>query len=411
MNFTENVREGIRSIQDNWLRTTLTALIVAIGITSLVGILTAVDAIQASVDSSFAELGANSFDIKGQDERQMRRRGRDEKKYPPIEYKQAIEYQQQINFQAKVSISTMVTGIAEAKYGSKKTNPNTSVMGINDNYFASNGYTIELGRNFTNVELEEGAHVAIIGYEIMEKLYEKESPINKSLSVAGRKYVIIGVLAKTGSTFGGSGADRNVHIPLALAAQIPSRTKRTYDITTLLENSNEFPFAMGEATRIMRQIRRDKPGASNSFEVARSETLASRLETITGYLKVAGGVIGFITLVGACIGLMNIMLVSVTERTREIGVRKALGATPFRIRQQFLIEAIVICILGGIGGIILGIAIGNLTSVLVGSGVFIVPWLWILIALVISVFVGIISGFYPAYKASLLDPIESLRFE
>jgi putative ABC transport system permease protein len=170
-------------------------------------------------------------------------------------------------------------------------------------------------------------------------------------------------------------------------------------------------YAMGEATGVMRSIRRDRPGDLNSFELEKSETLAQELESITSGLRMGGFGIGFITLLGASIALMNIMLVSVTERTREVGVRKALGATPLRIRQQFVIEAIVVCLLGGIAGIIMGILIGNLLSRAMGITLFVVPWTWMTVGMAVCVFVGLISGYYPAHKASRLDPIESLRFE
>jgi putative ABC transport system permease protein len=169
--------------------------------------------------------------------------------------------------------------------------------------------------------------------------------------------------------------------------------------------------AMGEAQGVMRIVRRD-PIGEESFEVKKSESLAETLDEITGYLRIGGLGIGFITLVGASIGLMNIMMVSVTERTREIGIRKALGATPKTIRQQFIIEAIVVCQLGGIMGVILGIGVGNLITSAIGDDItFIIPWVWIIVAFAIGVVVGLGSGYYPAWKASKLDPIDSLRFE
>ena len=169
--------------------------------------------------------------------------------------------------------------------------------------------------------------------------------------------------------------------------------------------------AMGEATGIMRIVRQDRITQDSSVEIERSQTVAERLAEITGYLRVGGFAIGIITLLGASVGLMNIMMVSVTERTREIGIRKALGATPRLIRQQFLAEALVVCQIGGIGGVILGILIGNLIANIISPGVFVIPWLWMIVGLIICFIVGIISGYYPAYKASKLDPIESLRFE
>lgn len=410
MNYQENVREGVRSVQANLLRSILTALIIAIGITALVGILTAIDSIQASVDNSFAQLGVNSFDIEGTSSR-GRRRGRNERVYPPIKYKEAKAYKDRLTFKAKVSITARITGIAEIKFRSKKTTPNSRVIGTNENYIVTKGYNFKRGRNFSPTEIMKGANVGIIGDDLAKTLFEKENPLNKLISVMGKRIRVIGVLKKIGGSFGGSGNDRAVLIPIELAYRIPTRSKPTYNITTSLDGPMDFMVAMGEAESLMRQIRKDELGRPNSFEIARSESVADRMKNITGYLKIGGGVVGFITLLGAAIGLMNIMMVSVTERTREIGVRKALGATPFLIRQQFLVEAIVVCLLGGLVGVFLGILVGNVISSALGAGGFIVPWMWIFVGLVTCVIVGIISGFYPAFKASKLDPIESLRFE
>ena len=411
MNYQENIREGLRAVRANLLRSILTALIIAIGIMALVGILTAIDGIQASVDNSFAQLGVNSFDIKGNSNRGRRRFGRNQKVYPPIKYKQAKAYQERLGFPAKVSIVTRITGIAEIKFRSKKTNPNSRVVGVNENFIVTKGYSLTRGRNFSPTEITKGTNVGIIGHDLANTLFEKENPLNKIVSVLGKRILVIGVLKKIGGSFGGSGNDRSIFIPIEMAYRIPTSAQPTYNITTSLDGPMDFMMAMGEAESLMRQIRKDKLGLPNSFEIERSESAADRLSNITGYLTIGGVVVGFITLLGASIGLMNIMLVSVTERTREIGLRKALGATPRRIRQQFLVEAVVICLLGGMVGIFLGILAGNGLSLILGSKGFIIPWSRIIVGLVTCILVGSASGYYPAFKASRLDPIESLRFE
>lgn len=413
MNLRENIKEGIRAVRDNLLRSILTALIIAIGITALVGILTAIDGIQASVDDSFADLGANSFEIKVKRSR-GRRRGplrREDKNYAPISYRQVNRYKRELDAKARVSIFTYVTSIAEIKAGSKKTNPNCVIVGGNEHFLSSEGLDLKEGRNFSNVELTRGTPVCIIGDDLSETLFEKQNPINRFVQFRGRRYIVMGVLKKAGSSFGGSSKDRFMIVPLENGRLLSNTSEPTYNITTILDNTDNFQGTIGEATSLMRKIRKDPLGQPNSFEIEKSETLADRLSKITGYLRIGGFIVGFVTLLGAAIGLMNIMLVSVTERTREIGVRKALGATPYRIRQQFLIEAIVICQIGGIAGTFLGILVGNLLGLYFGLQGFIFPWMSIITGLVVCLVVGLISGYYPAYKASKLDPIESLRFE
>jgi putative ABC transport system permease protein len=222
---------------------------------------------------------------------------------------------------------------------------------------------------------------------------------------------VVGELENCGNNLGGGGADRLVIIPLVTGNQMPRQKALTYEIKTVVLKKESLFYAMAESTGIMRKVRRDALGQEDSFEINRSDSMLKSMNEITGYLKVGGGLVGFITLLGASIGLMNIMMVSVTERTREIGVRKALGATARQIRQQFLIEAIVICFLGGMAGVLFGVLMGNAVASLIGEGAFIVPWLWVMVGLLVCVAVGLVSGYYPAYRASKLDPIESLRYE
>ncbi len=409
MNLIENIKEGIRSINANLLRSILTALIVAIGIASLVGILTAIDGIQSSITSSFSSLGANSFNISVKRSR-GNSRGRNERVYPPITYKEAVRFADKFKSNAQVSLSSFVTQIAEVKRLSEKTNPNVFVVGGNINYIYQEGLDIEKGRNFSEIEDKHGSNVAVIGQGIAKKLFKKdENPLGEEISVWGIRFRIIGVLSEQGAMDGGSSDDR-VIIPLTSGRAMAAGRSLTIDIDVLVENSFSMDEAMGEAKGLMRIIRHDKIGAPESFEVKRSESLAETLGDITGYLRIGGIGIGIITLLGASIGLMNIMMVSVTERTREIGIRKALGATPARIRQQFLIEAVVVTQMGGIAGIILGMILGNIVTSFM-DGAFIIPWLWILVSFLIGIIVGVGSGYYPAQKASKLDPIDSLRFE
>lgn len=413
MNVLENIYEGLRAIRGNALRTILTAAIIAFGITALVGILTTIDGMQSSVDNSFAGLGANSFDIKVEQQR-GRRQGVNEKVYPKLTSLEARNFKRFFTAQnqnAIVTTSTQVTGMAELKYGSMKTNPNTQIVGIDNNYLEIKGYKLQNGRNLTENDLEFSTNVTIIGSELAKQLFPKESPIEKNISVMGQSFRVVGVLEKKGSITGGDD-DRVALVPLESGRQLAGLRGLTFDITTSVPNVSDMEYIIGEATAVMRRVRNDDLGEANSFQIERSDALAKDFEEVTGYLRIGGFGISFITLLGASIALMNIMMVSVTERTREIGVRKALGASPQKIRFQFLVEAIVICLLGGVAGIILGISVGNIISNLISEeSNFIVPWGWIFLGLVVCVSVGLLSGFYPAYKASKLDPIDSLRYE
>ena len=320
MNLIQNIREGLSAIQANLLRSILTALIVAIGIMALVGILTAIDGIKASISESFSTLGANSFTVEVK-RSQGRSRGRAEKVYPNITYKEAMQFADKYNVPSTVSVSTFITQIAEVKRLSKKTNPNINVVAGNDNYIYQEGLDIEKGRNFSHIEGQFGANVAVVGSGVVKALFEdNEDPLKGEITVWGTRFKVVGVLSTQGAMDGDSSDDR-VIIPLQSGRALAAGRNLRYGIDVLIDNSLDMEMAMGEATGIMRLVRHD-PIGQESFEVKRSESLAEALNDITGYLRVGGLGIGFITLLGASIGLMNIMMVSVTERTREIGGAK-----------------------------------------------------------------------------------------
>ena len=412
MNPFENVREAFRSIRANLLRTILTALILSIGLFALVGILTGIDAMKNSLSETFASLGANSFDVhaKGYSNR-GRRGGVQVRQYPPIDFLQAKLYKKAMGDEAQVGISAYIAGAVEMKANGTKTNPNMQVVAGDENYLKIQGYNLAEGRTFSQTELNNGANVLIVGEEIRLKLFPKQSPVGKYVSALGQRFLIVGLLEKSGGSMGGGGADRLALLPLETGNQLPRQRALTFDVKTATDQQGTLAFLIGQATGVMRAVRHDKLGQEDSFVVESSESLASDLDAISGKVRVGGSIMAFITLLGASIALMNIMLVSVTERTREIGIRKALGATAKQIRLQFLIEAIVICLMGGTLGIILGVLGGYGVAKFVGSSSFLVPWVWMIVGLVICVGVGLASGYYPASKAAALDPIDSLRYE
>jgi len=406
--FRENLRIAFSSIRSNLLRTTLTVFIIAFGIMALVGILTAIDSIKGSISNQFRSMGANTFSIVNRDSR-VRVGGRVER-YRSIEFREAMEFKEEFKFPALVSISTNASDIATVKYKSKKTNPNIPVVGSDENYLITSGYEIGKGRNITINDVTENKHVVVIGSGLVNDIFEEgEEAIDKVISIGNGKYKIIGVLKEKGSSFGSTG-DKICILPITSVRQYFSRPNMNFRISVLPNNSSLLKAAINEAQGIFRVIRKLRSFEKDNFSIETSDSLSNLLIKNIKYVTIAATIIGIITLFGAAIGLMNIMLVSVTERTREIGIRKAIGAKASIIRRQFLYESILIGQLGGFFGIILGILIGNVVSLVTG-GTFIVPWFWILSGVLLCFVVGLISGLFPAIKASKLDPIISLRYE
>lgn len=404
----ENIKIALRSIKNNLLRTILTVLIIALGITALTGILTAIDSIKNSLSENFMMMGANTFSITNRSSN-VRMGGGEVIKYPVITYKQALKFKEIYDFPAYTSIFIHATHTSTLRYKSVKSNPNISIIGADENYMYTSGRNIAKGRNFSKQELINGNNLVIIGPEIEETLFENTNPLNKQLTIGSSQYTVIGVVESKGSSFGFN-ADKDCIIPLLNAKLNYMTSSSNYNINVMAMNPNQIDAAIGEATAKFRLLRDLSPSEDDNFNISKSDSLIETLMDNIKYITLAATIIGLITLLGASIGLMNIMLVAVAERTREIGVRKAIGAKSITIKRQFLIEAITITFFGGILGAFFGILVGNIISVVIGSS-FIIPWAWVFLGIGISVLVGIISGIYPAIKASKLDPIDSLRYE
>ena len=410
--FRENVKIALGSIRAQLLRTILTVVIIAIGITALVGILTVVTAIEYNLNSSFASMGSNTFNI-NQYESTGRRRGDEEieKINPIISYPEARAFKEKFNTPfTQTSLSFIATSTAEVKFENKKTDPEISVLGIDEFYLTNSGLEVSQGRNFNSFDISNNVYSCIVGSDFVNKgLLKDINPIDKIISVRGAKFKVIGVLKEKGSTFGNS-QDLRVMIPIQVARSLFSVPNINYSLSTMVSKQEMLDESIDNAIITMRKIRKLNPVEENNFGISRSDDLINRIGELTGFLSWSAWIMGIITILGSSIALMNIMVVSVTERTREIGVRKALGAKKSTIAFQFFIETLTIGQMGGFFGIILGILIGFIICLAAGWD-FVIPWGAIVAALVTSFIVALVSGLYPAIKASKLDPIEALRYE
>ncbi len=409
--FRENVRIALDSIRSQLLRTILTVVIMGIGIWALVGILSAVQALEMTISSDFASMGANTFNIQRYDFNVQRGGSGEERKINPvISYDNIREFQERYQFPyAETSVSFRGTSRAEIKYENEKTDPDIQVYGVNEHYIQNTGSEVTRGREINVFDVTNNTKVCVLGSDFENGLFQGEDPIGKTVSIRGVKFKVIGILKSKGSTFGNN-QDLKVLIPIQVARSIFTQPNINYTISVMVEDKEMMAGAQDEAIVTFRNVRGLSPIEENDFGLERSDDLINRVASITGVLEVAAWIISVITILGSSIALMNIMLVSVTERTREIGVRKAMGAKNRTISTQFFIETIVIGHFGSILGIILGVATG-LIFASVFEFKFSLPIGAMLWATIITFLVAIIAGSYPANKAAKLDPIESLRYE
>ncbi len=407
--FRENLRIAFDSIKSQLLRTILTVFIIAIGITALVGILTFLNAFENTLNNDFASMGSNTFNLQRYEFTTQRRSER-RVINPVIGYRQVKEFIDTYEYPtAQTAVSFTGTRTAEVKYENDKTDPEVRVLGVNEHFLQNSGLKLDKGRNFTSFDITNNTRVCVLGSDFYKNLFKDDNPIDKTISIRGTKFNVIGILEEKGATFGNN-QDLRVLVPVQVARTMFTQPNINYSVSVMVDNVEFMDSAEEEAILTFRNIRGLSPVEENNFGIGRSDDLINQISEITDILGIAAWAISLITIFGSCIALVNIMLVSVTERTREIGVRKALGARKRTIAFQFLYEAIIVGQYGGILGIIIGIGIGYLIAVFLDFK-FAIPWNAIIAATTITFFIAILSGLFPAIKAAKLDPIESLRYE
>jgi putative ABC transport system permease protein len=427
MQFADIFSLAFRTIRGNKLRTGLTVSIIAFGIMALIGIITAIQAMNQKLTESFSTMGANGFTIRykqrniqfgqgGRNNSEMKLSQKEKRKERTSNLDKKITIQQAELFVDSFQFpSTIGIGISGGRnsiisYETRKTSPNIFLLGGDENYLALNGFAVEVGRNFNRLDIQSGRNVCLLGYDVANKLFKQglQGSVNKVVRINSIPYRVLGVLESRGSSFGFS--RDNVVLTTYTNMQRNFNTGGSYNIAIQASDINQVPAAMGEAEGLFRSIRRLNTTEQSNFVLDRADSVAEKAMNSLGFLTISATVIGLITLIGAAIGLMNIMLVSVSERTREVGLIKAIGGKRRSVSRQFLLEAIIISILGAFFGIILGVAVGNLFSFVLKTG-FVVPWNWVFYGIVICTGVGLAAGIYPARKAGKLNPIEALRYE
>jgi putative ABC transport system permease protein len=405
-----NIVEALRAIRANLLRSLLTILIIAFGLTALIGVLTSIDGIRFWFANSFVRLGTNTFRIENYTT-SVRDAGRRDRAtvHSPIRYQQGQAFKARLGNTATVSVVGFGSVTAQLEYQGLTTQENNLLLGADAEYSVTDNYEIAQGRNFIPSDLHSARDVILLGAEPARVLFEGGNPLDKAVSANGKSYRVIGVFKKIGSQ-GVVGGDKIAIIPATTLQKDFPDPKRSFSLHVNAPSVEAIEDLSFEAVGALRAVRRLQPTEPNDFGVIRMEAITDRFMENMRFLTYSATAIAIITLFSAAIGLMNNMLVSVTERTREIGVRKALGATRGNLLLQFLTEAVVITQLGGLLGTLFGILIGNLVGVLLGN-TFTVPWDWVIGGSLLCFFVGIVAGIVPARKAAGLDPIESLRYE
>jgi putative ABC transport system permease protein len=424
MKSMDTVALSFRTIRSNKLRTGLTVAIIALGIAAVVGINTAIQAMTQKFTESFSAMGANGFSLRyrqmwrmqnnqgSQKEKKGQKKEKQSNQNKPITKQQAENFKQAFKFPAQVGLSMFGTGNAIINFESKKTNPTVRVNGGDDNFVDLNGYKISSGRNLNDLDVQSGRNVCLLGKDVATTLFgdNDERPVDKIIRINNIPFRVIGVLKEKGSTLGFSWDNAIVTSYNNVRRFFNSGSTASFSVAIKVPDVKLLDPAMGEAEGTFRAVRKLTTTEGNNFLIDKSDSFVDMLMKNLGWLTGAAVIIGLITLIGAAIGLMNIMLVAVTERTKEVGLIKAIGGKQRNVRNQFLYESIIISLLGAAFGIVLGVILGNLVGMLMSTG-FVVPWFWVFGGIAICSAVGLLAGLYPAFKASRLNPIEALRYE
>jgi len=425
MKLSDSLALAYRTIRSNKLRTGLTVAIIAFGIMALVGINTAISAMKQKFTESFSAMGANGFTIHykewrmnfdGGSQVQKQKKGQKKEKRSnvgkPITKDQAETFRERFQYPAKMGLSLQGVRDAVVSVADKKTNPTVRVVGGDENYIELNGYGLSAGRNMNSLDVTSGRNICIIGTDVAKKFFgdNPEAPLEKIVHVNNLPYRVVGVLESKGSTLGMSWDNVIMTTYSNVRRFFNSNPNGSFTIQVKVQDVKMIEGAIDQAEGIFRPIRRLATTEDNNFMVDKSDSVVQMLLRNLQFITLSALVIGMITLFGAAIGLMNIMLVSVTERTKEIGLIKAIGGRQRNIRQQFLFESILISLIGAGFGVILGVIVGNSFSLVLNTG-FVLPWEWLIGGILICSLVGLLAGLYPSLKASRLNPIEALRYE
>lgn len=425
MIFRDTFSLAFRTVRSNKLRTGITVSIIAFGIMALIGIITAIQAMNQKFMESFSSMGANAFTIRfkernirfgggNRNEMKLSTRGGRKQRVSnldkPITIDEAELFVRNFNFPALKSISIFANRNNIVSHENYKTSPNVMMFGGDENYLALNGYTLQYGRNMSRIDVQSGRNVCILGYDVAKRLFNQRpaSAVNGVIRINNIPFRVLGVLESKGSSFGFNRDNVVLTTYTNVDRNFPSSF--SYVIAVMANDLMQVQAAMGEAEGVFRPIRKLTTTEESNFVLDRSDSVAEKAMNSLRFLTISATVIGLITLIGAAIGLMNIMLVSVSERTREVGLVKAIGGKSTMIRNQFLLESVIISMLGAMFGILLGIIVGNSFSLVLNTG-FVIPWAWVFYGILICTAVGLAAGIYPARKAGKLNPIEALRYE